>query len=537
MTEITEGIVKPRLGTTIGVPGPAVASHLPEDLLEEHLQRFGILAAVGGGLWTFALLMHTIFGLRTAGASMPAWLPAVDLGGIAASAAAFAYLRYASHGCQTKTDAGLYYMLWNAAAVAALNATRLPAINPDQLSWNTVVILISSMSIPTTPAKMFLAAMAAASMDPLAVAIAHLVGVPVSSLENMVLAFLPNYACAAVAVVPSYALTRISRRLDQAHRLGSYQLVERLGQGGMGEVWRAKHRLLARPVAIKLIRPEVLGAGSNAEHRTLLQRFEREAQATAALSSPHTIRIFDFGAAQDGRFYYVMELLNGRDLESLVREFGPLPLERALYVLRQVAHSLAEAHARGMVHRDVKPANICLCRAGLDFDVVKVLDFGMVKVGAADMTLTADHLTGGTPAFMAPEVILGDRAVDRRADVYAFGGVAYYLLTGQLVFEAETPMKMLLDHLNTRPVAPSLRTELPIPKDVDDFVLACLEKDPERRPQDARELLRIVRRYSTDAWDVDAAKRWWEMHLPELSGALEASATTGRAAIGPFAAS
>ena len=528
-----ERIVRPRVRTTIHLPGQVAASRLSDDLCDEHLRRFGVLTAACAGLWLLALLMHAIFILGPRRSSFPAWLPLVDLGGIVAAAAAFGYVRYSGRSVQSKVNAGLCYMLWNAAAVAVLNTTRLPAIQPDHLSWSTVVILISSMIIPATPVRMFMASAAAASMDPLAVAIAHLFGMPLSSPGSMVVAFLPNYACAAVAVMPSYALTHIGRRLDQAHQLGSYQLIELLGHGAMGEVWRAKHRLLARPAAIKLIRPEMLGGGSS--ERALLQRFEREAQATASLNSPHTIRIFDFGTAQDGRFYYVMELLCGRDLETLVHEFGPLPLERALYVLGQVCHSLAEAHARGIVHRDIKPSNICLCRAGLDFDVVKVLDFGMVKLAATDATVTADHVIGGTPAFMAPEVIRGDSPVDGRADVYAFGGVAYYLLTGQLVFEADTPMKMLLHHLHTPPVPPSRRTELPISKAVDDLVLACLEKDPQRRPRDARELLGIVRRCSRDGWDVDAAKRWWEMHLPELSGALEQDAVVDGATLSRFA--
>ena len=162
--------------------------------------------------------------------------------------------------------------------------------------------------------------------------------------------------------------------------MGSYQLVELLGHGGMGEVWRARHRLLARDAAIKLVRPEVLGAGNDSEARTILRRFEREAQATAALNSPHTINLFDFGMTDDGTFYYVMELLAGRDLESLIREFGPLPAGRAIHLLRQACHSLADAHSRGFVHRDIKPANIYVCRMGLEYDFVKVLDFGLVKV-------------------------------------------------------------------------------------------------------------------------------------------------------------
>ena len=197
-----------------------------------------------------------------------------------------------------------------------------------------------------------------------------------------------------------------------------------------------------------MVRPELLGASTEAESKAVLRRFEREAQATAMLSSPHTIQVFDFGATEDGAFYYVMELLTGRDLESLVREFGPLPASRAIYLLRQVAHSLADAHARGLVHRDIKPANIYVCRMGLEYDFAKVLDFGLVKVKQSrntDTLSTIQHNIGHAH-MAAPETILGDAEVDRRADVYALGCVAYFLLTGQLVFEADTSMKVLMHH-------------------------------------------------------------------------------------------
>src|SRR5262249_19028445 len=205
-----------------------------------------------------------------------------------------------------------------------------------------------------------------------------------------------------------------------------------------------------------------------------------------------------------------------------------------VYRRRQVSHSLADAHARGLVHRDVKPANIYVCRMGLEYDFVKVLDFGLVKVSgktAMTQTLTTDHMTSGTPAFMAPEVILGEQEVDRRADVYALGCVAYYLLTGQLVFEADTPMKMFMHHVRTPPVPPSQRTELPIPKEVDDMVLACLEKDPARRPQDAQELFHMAQRCSSaHSWDNDDARRWWELNLTELTGPLTLSEAPSEAA-------
>jgi len=189
-----------------------------------------------------------------------------------------------------------------------------------------------------------------------------------------------------------------------------------------------------------------------------------------------------------------------------------------------VCHSLADAHARGMVHRDIKPANIFVCRMGLEYDFVKVLDFGLVKLNgrATGQTLmTVDHTTTGTPAYMAPEVILGEASVDRRADVYAVGCVAYYLLTGQLVFEADTPMKMMLQHVQAQPIPPSQRSELPIPRELDDIVMACLQKDPDRRPQNAEELFHIAARCNAcEGWTQGAARTWWERHLPEMTGPL-----------------
>ena len=267
----------------------------------------------------------------------------------------------------------------------------------------------------------------------------------------------------------------------------------------MGEVWRAEHRLLARDAAIKLVRPEVLGARDEPKRSVMLRRFEREAQATAALSSPHTIQVFDFGITQDGTFYYVMELLTGRDLESLVREFGPLPPHRALYLLRQVCHSLADAHARGLVHRDIKPANIYVVPHGPGVRLRQGarLRPGQDQAGSrrgreAETLATREHTTPGTPAYMAPEVILGDAEVDRRADVYSLGCVAYFLLTGELVFEADTSMKMLMQHLHAQPMPPSQRTELSVPRELDELVLACLQKDPRQRPQDAGELYQMA---------------------------------------------
>jgi serine/threonine-protein kinase len=492
-------------------------------LVSDQVQRLAVCTCVGVGLWTYGLAMDTIVRPLTLAPAIPQTNIAIEVLAILISGLMWLYVRYAPHAPGTKTDAGLFYFVLNAVAVSLLNnwAFSPPDEPVGRLSWTTIVILVSSMIMPTTPRKMLATSMAAASMDPLAVWIAHLRGIEVPSLMNTFVLFMPTYACAIVATLPAQILQRLGRRLRRAQELGSYHLVELLGRGGMGEVWRARHRLLARSAAIKLVRPELLGAGSDAEAQRMLFRFEQEAQATAALSSPHTIRLFDFGVTDDHTFYYVMELLSGRDLESLIRGFGPIPAGRAVFLLRQVCHSLAEAHARGLVHRDVTPSNIYVCRMGLDYDFVKVLDFGLAKFNAPrsiERTLiTGVQPTIGTPAFMAPEIVL-EGEVDERADVYALGCVAYYMLTGRHVFEADTPMKMFVQHLQTLPVPPSERTDQPIPRELDELVLACLEKDRHRRPQNAHEVLRLLDRCRFNAaWDGAAASAWWEEHLTELA--------------------
>ena len=518
-------LIAPRLPTAVTPTGSRPSSRLPDDLVSEQVTRLALFSAIGAGLWTFGLVMES-FLMPLTGRVMSPRAVQIELFSIASSVVVFLCVRYTTYSSQTKVDAGLWYMLFNAAGVAMLNTW---AISPtyesmSRLSWITIVILVSSMVMPNNPRKTLIAALVAASMDPLGVWAAHLRGLPVPSVLDTMVLYLPNYACAIVAILPSRLIHHLGRRLREAQELGSYQLVELLGHGGMGEVWRAQHRLLARNAAVKLVRPELLGAGNASEAKLMLRRFEREAQATAALNSPNSIRLFDFGMTEEGTFYYVMELLAGRDLESLVRAFGPIPAERAIYLLRQVCHSLAEAHARGLVHRDIKPANIYVCRMGLDYDFVKVLDFGLVKLrkrDGADTLMTSSHTTTGTPAYMAPETILGNSDVDRRADVYSLGCVAYFLLTGELVFEGKTPMETLIQHVQSTPIPPSQRVELPIPKVLDDLILACLEKDPDKRPQNAEELFRLAQDCrACDGWSSSKAKSWWELHLPELTGPL-----------------
>jgi serine/threonine-protein kinase len=274
--------------------------------------------------------------------------------------------------------------------------------------------------------------------------------------------------------------------------------------------------MLARPAAIKLIKQDVTGGTDQRIETDAEERFEREAQAIASLRSPHTVELFDFGTADNGAFYFAMELLDGLDADTLVRRFGPVPAERAIHLLSQVCHSLSEAHSRGLVHRDVKPANVFVCRYGEELDFVKVLDFGIVKESereAGDPGLTQADAIQGTPAFVAPEQALGTMDLDGRCDIYATGCLAYWLLTAQHVFTADTPVALLVHHVQTAPAPPSTRTELTIPAALDEIILACLAKDPAERPQTARELAHRLSTVELKAeWTEERARGWWALH-------------------------
>ncbi len=298
--------------------------------------------------------------------------------------------------------------------------------------------------------------------------------------------------------------------------LGNYELLERVGQGGMGEVWRARHRTLGRMVAVKVIRPGALG-GTPEQDRVVLARFEREARTAAALRSPHTLQIQDFGCADDGTFFQVMELLDGVDLQGLVERFGPLPPARIVTLLRQACDALAEAHARGFVHRDVKPSNLFLCRFGTQGDFLKVLDFGLARTGAAqDVLLTQAGALPGSPAYLPPEIIRGAEAPTDKADVYALGCVAWWLASGRLVFTARSSIDMIVGHLERPPG--SLRELVPaVPEALSELVGACLAKDPAARPS-VRELSRRLGALTmAPPWTEALADAWWDANAGAIT--------------------
>lgn len=261
----------------------------------------------------------------------------------------------------------------------------------------------------------------------------------------------------------------------------AYEWIEKLGEGQMGEVWRAKHRRLGRPCAVKIIHAEKDGT----EH---VRRFEREARVTASLHSPHIVQVFDFGLRSDGSFFYAMELLEGQDLQSLIDKHGPLSVEATLNILLQVCHGLEEAHQAGLVHRDLKPANLMLCRVGLEVDFVKIVDFGLAKDSSSEKQpstkLTSDRTVLGTAAYLAPESLKGSAFVDAHADIYALGCIAFWLLTGELLFDAKTPMKMAKAHcIEPAPRVHDLKPE--VPAELDALVAQCLSKEPSARPESA----------------------------------------------------
>jgi hypothetical protein len=340
-----------------------------------------------------------------------------------------------------------------------------------------------------------------------------------------------------VAIVASFVIfTLFNYAFDQRKRT-FYDLEERIGSGGMGEVWRGRHQTLARPTAIKLIREDKIAGVDTDTARRVLRRFEREAKATAALRSPHTIEVYDFGVTGDGHFYYAMELLVGLDLQTLVERFGPLPAERVVHLLLQACDSLADAHDHGMTHRDIKPANLFLSRLGPSGDHLKLLDFGLVQeVQSQSDKLTAEGTLAGTPAYMAPEMVVGPGGVDRRSDIYALGCVAYWLCTGTLVFETESGRAQMVEHVKTVPTPPSTRTELPIPPAIDAIVMRCLEKKPGDRFDSAAALSAALRDVPLSArWDTRRADAWWANWTPpaaagELTPAMVRTTSDGQVA-------
>jgi serine/threonine-protein kinase len=502
---------------------------LPEDLLRDSARRLRVIALIYAGgflLGEFAWTLADPIARAEIG-EFYGWGPGAISIGVAVAVAGLTSSRRIP--AVTLMNIGLVFEVvaaYGIAFSAYWGVYQGLDHQPEHLaifglSFVAPWIMFFTIVVPNPPWKALLAATGAASAVPVTLVLTiEYGGTSIVLTQSLVVGGLivPYLMVVVTAWVGARVVFKLGTAVSEARELGSYRLTERLGGGGMGEVWRARHRMLARPAAIKLIRPDKLGREDRESQGTLRRRFEREAQATALMRSPHTIDVYDFGMTDDGTFYYVMELLDGFDLETLVKRFGPVPPERAVYLLRQVCDSLIEAHEHQLIHRDIKPANVYLCRQGRPVDFVKVLDFGLVKSrrepGSDNPELTAEHTASGTPAFMAPEQVRGDE-VDARTDLYAVGCLAYWLVTGQLVFRSSSLVEMMAHHLQTPPVPPSECSEVTISKELEDVILSCLEKDPERRPQNARQLDASLAACELDAeWTPERARKWWAVHQP-----------------------
>jgi serine/threonine-protein kinase len=507
---------------------------LPADLSEETVRRVRAVALVYALAYFLAgpaLVLLSEPGRRLFFSRVGFWLPsALSIGG----ALLIGWIcSRPGLSIRAKLRAGLAFEVLGSYGIAAseyhhITAPVMSQFGPTDfgMSWVAIWVMLFTVVVPTPPRLALLTAALSLSAVPVMYSLGD--NMRVAPDYFVFVLIFPYLIVLMMAYAGSRVVYGLGTAVSKAREMGSYQLVERLGKGGMGEVWRARHRMLARPAAIKLIRPEVLGAKDQATRALLLRRFEREAQATALMRSAHTMELYDFGMADDGTFYYVMELLDGFDLDELVVRFGPVPPERAIHLLRQICASLGEAHEAGLIHRDVKPANVYVCRYGREVDFIKVLDFGLVKRGAgsdgehSDELTAADMTPGGTPAFMSPEQALGDGAVDARSDIYAVGCVGYWLLTGTLLFKGTTPMETILMHVNHAPEPPSRRSGRPIADKLEELVLACLAKNPDQRPQSADQLaMRLALLPMAEAWTPLRAREWWDEHRPATGANLQ----------------
>ncbi|TNF73082.1 MAG: serine/threonine protein kinase [Acidobacteria bacterium] len=316
----------------------------------------------------------------------------------------------------------------------------------------------------------------------------------------------------AVSILLTKTLYNFPTQPAEQKHFGPYEVRGELRRGGMGQVFFGYHTLLQRPAAIKVMRPT---GDENSE--TALARFEREVRLCSLLSHPNTVTIFDFGRTEEDTFYYAMEFLAGGDLQRVVEKYGPLPPGRVVHILLQVCGSLAEAHSKGIIHRDIKPSNIFLSHRGGVYDFVKVLDFGLAKRLSPDETagLTKSGIVFGTPRYIAPEGVHGSNHVDGRADIYNLGAVAYWMLAGRPVFDSGSAMEVLIDHVKTPPLPFAETSEVPVPKELEEIVMKCLEKDPADRFQSAVDLAEAIASSSAaGSWSQRQALDWWELHKP-----------------------
>jgi len=494
------------------------------------IQRLGILAlalALGGML---SLVFNNILYTFLLGHEQRSIITTLTFLLIFLSMMVFVLTKYRISGYSTLRIIGIVYVILIALLMVMAQASTewwLTRIRLQGISWVCVWIVLFPLVMPLPTRNAMKIAFTMALMGPIGLTITVLVqGKGAATLWAYIDLTVPHLIAAAMAIFLSRHIYNLGRDIQAAREMGSYVLEEKLGEGGMGEVWKAKHRLLVRPAAIKLIKPDMFADDNRQQSDIVRQNFYHEARMTSLLSSPHTVNLYDFGVSDEGTYYYVMELLKGNDLRRLVTRYGVLPANRSVYLLCQICNSLADAHTNGLLHRDIKPANIFICRQGLQYDFIKVLDFGLAKkkqkMEQQNSDMNAPHSIEGSPAFLAPEAFRKNITVDERTDIYAVGCVAYWLLTGKLVFEARSPMLTALAHAQEEPPKPSDKISDPIPADVEAVILSCLDKDMEMRPANAELLAEQFLACDVGVpWTSSMARDWWEDKDGDQIGSMD----------------
>lgn len=494
---------------------------LPQPLIDKNADGLCWISTLCG-VMTVALLAMEGFLQPEFGAAFQLASIRWNIAGIVALTAAFiAIQRFGIFRKEVLLDLGIVFQVSIAFSIAMFETTFNWNPNVPVLGQSGVAIWLAfcGLLLPNAPLKSALAAMLSALAWPVAYGLnIYLHGFTPLPWNRLVIWIGPLLLVAIWMYVLNARIFAMQWRQLKAEELGSYTLDYLIGKGGMGEVWRARHKMLARDAAVKLIRGDLLAGATGRQETMIRQRFEREAKATASLRNPHTVALYDFGRTRDNTFYYVMELLDGIDLQTMVDQYGPMHAGRVAKIMLGVAASLNEAHKAGMVHRDIKPKNLVLAKLGLEYDFVKVLDFGLVKsklLGEESHLLTNEGSATGTPAYMPPEIAMGSDKLDGRADLYSLGCVAYFLLTGRLVFEEPTQTSMALAHVQKAPIPPS-ELGFKVPAGLEAIVMQLLAKDPDDRIASAEELHRKIRNLNDlPKWCEDAAKDWWRYHLPE----------------------
>jgi eukaryotic-like serine/threonine-protein kinase len=491
----------------------------PADILHESRRRVRLAALLGTG--AYALFLAVEMGGVLGGSALERRIDLVQDGlslilcGTLALVASFSTL-----GDRWVLNAALVAEVFLSAFMsiedpwAAYDRTgHLPG-----LTWVAPLIILVPLLVPARPRTTLVISILCAATMPAGLSALAAAGLVRAHPTDFASTVLSGVVAVGIASLASRAMYGAGGQIAAARTVGSYELVESIGRGGAGEVWKARHLLLARPAAIKLMLPESLQGPREAREKALA-RFTREAQVTAELSSPHTIRLYDFGIGADQSLYYVMELLQGSNLQHFVYRHGAIPPRRAVYWLQQACHSLGEAHARGLIHRDIKPSNLFLCRCGRDLDVIKVMDFGLSKPGVepAESHLTREGAILGTPGYMAPEQIFG-LPVGPATDLYALGCVAYWLLAGTEPFEADHPGPLLMMHAQSTPPPLSHKASQSIPPRLEALVMACLAKNPADRPSEADRLRAdLMSSIDEPPWSASDAHAWWASHVDEVA--------------------